>query len=286
VQSFDKDRQLALVLASKIPDPTTGGGDYTVVGMVRGLLELGYEVVIIATSQIAIESQEIKSLKKRFNQRLSCKEDIARLATSKWFSILDRVSKRCLKKWVIRRICYSFYKVDIAFAYHFPSVNLLSEFGRHIAGPTVAILGDPPHLPGVYRDLATIYDGNIEDFQECYRRFCLSKYGANILSSSKSGIDGVDYFFACANHHVDDYVSLFGRRVSYTRTPIWRENLENCVSIPKNLNPSKINVLHIGHLSGTATSNGVAGLLHGLARAKSGSLDEVVLHLVGVALIN
>lgn len=74
--------ELVVVLTTKIPDPTTGGGDYTVLGMVSGFLELGYKVLIVATHQIEVESRELLELKKKYASDLEWSNCLASIQIS------------------------------------------------------------------------------------------------------------------------------------------------------------------------------------------------------------
>ncbi len=103
-------------------------------------------------------------------------------------------------------------------SYHYPATNALKYFKVEARCKTVCLLGDPPHLPVVYRNLAAKYQGNLEYLEQSTKRVVESKYGKRILANLDSSRRSVDAIYACAAHHAEDYERLFGRRVDYART--------------------------------------------------------------------
>ena len=272
--------RLVVVLSTKIPDPTTGGGDYTVLGMVSGLLELGYRVLIVATHQIEAESRELLELKKKYESDLEWSNCLASIQISAGHRVLDNIAGGLISRSAVTKILGR-AKPVLAIAYNYPAANVLKLFKKQFRCETLCLLGDPPHLPAAYRTLAAKFRGDLQFLELCIKQVADSRYGKKILSNIDSSRDCVDRIYACAAHHAKDYEGLFGRRVNYARTPVWRESVIQTPESWVSIDTSKSNILHMGHLSGTATSNGVDGLIKGLKALTNADISDIAFHLVG-----
>ena len=138
---------------------------------------------------------------------------------------------------------------DIIFCYHWDSVSTVYEIKKY---PIVCFVGDPSHLPILFRKQFSLrYSNNLKILRYLsllYFSFVTIKIHKRFM---KKLLKNTIICGAFAHHHSLDLLNLGLNNVSYLQTPVPNEN---------DLNFRKQNtfkILLVGHLRGIATLSGI-----------------------------
>lgn len=275
-----KKRHILLV-NSNIPHCFHGGGGVTAYSIGRAVLQRGYRLTILA---LASERGGMNQFESHINHWQSLGAECIILNNLKSWHVwrnwqsLDMHSRIFPSKKMRSRLEEVALRLqgDLLLLYHWEAVA--AAWGIKSI-PKVACVGDPVHLPQIFREQFYQFDRlTTNKLQSCYARFkskivcSLQKQGmVSMLNECK--ISG-----AFAAHHARLLRDLGIPQIRYFRTPVPDPEIKTKPRISKVLR-----ILHIGHLQGIATLTGIQLLVEGILPKLLEKIpsDHLQIHLVG-----
>lgn len=272
------------IIADTVPHCMHGGGGITAYAAARAIRDRGHDVTVIALTPCLytggvseefhvthLEECGIRVDRIEGSFDLSPRSMWKRLAPTytdlvPGFSMRDMVQHR-LKN----------HRVHGVLMYHWNALAALHQI--HIA-PKIGLVGDPLHLPHLYRREFQIRNGERESLVGLTKRFA---YNALIASRQiavmKTLLEDCDIGGAFAAHHAIMLSDRGGRKCQYFRTPT-PDPLPSSFPASK---PNEFRLLHIGHLQGIATLSGIEMLADEMIPSLVASFPEngFKIHLVG-----
>jgi len=272
-----------LLVNSTIPNCAHGGGAMTAYAMGRALLNNGYRVTVIALGPERTgggpdeDRHHIDHWRKMGAECDILSDGITRLSRFDPRRLLSRdriFPSRALRPSL--EACLVRLRPDAMLLYHWEA--LAAAWGIRTV-PKVAGVGDPVHLPGLFR----------REFQRTNNaaggRRTLWYQAANGWVSRFQQIEGMVSMLnecavagAFAAHHASMLREMGASRCRYFRTPVADPGFKGVSS-----RPGTWRILHIGHLNGTATLAGIQLLVEGVLPQllKKVAPDALEIHLVG-----
>lgn len=253
------------IVFDEVPNPGHGGGGVTALAVVSSIVALGYRVTVVALGP-GFQSQI------QINERLGHLKSIGAegvvldgpgVATNSYFLGRPLLFGRLLRILGFRSAWFPGFAqaselaevlrdIDPAavFAYHWNPLAALEDF---VSAPIFGMVGDPAHLPMLFRSSQHVTPekklSSREKVRVAYQRVLLvpklKRLQRRMLEQcARSG--------AFAAHHAQEFRDQ-GLDCTYFRTPIPRPSLQRLR--PKK--PRTFRILLIGHLRGTATLAGL-----------------------------
>lgn len=285
-------------LAGSIPDRNHGGGGVTAFSIASSFPYNGHELHLVVVEYYNnkklysySDEQNIIELK---NNGIQIHKIIIPDFSHKFMGILFKIYRRIfpydidflyhqhLKKKLIDLI-----KPDGIVTYHWENLALIKGLREY---PCIGLVGDPMHLPTLYR-LGAIqkYDPKISIYKNLLPHIDLYSISniKLILRIKQIFITMGRLFSRCeqkgafAAHHSLDLSTLLKQTCKYYRTPV-PDPLIQLSTIYTPIN-TKIKILHIGHLKGTATLSGLSILIDDIIPILDQQIgtENYEVHLVG-----
>jgi glycosyltransferase involved in cell wall biosynthesis len=241
-----------LCVFEKIPNYFHGGGDLTALCIMESLLEEGHHLHL---ALLGVDPNHLSPIQKQALKSFQNKGITFDLVHnhSKALNISNEMQKRFpgfLFQHELSQIVDK-QKPQKILAYHW--VAAASCYGLPVLKG--ALVGDPAHLPLLFRRRLdkSIYGSKIslkESLKDCVNEYYLKR-------AMKIVLNDFDQCGAFAAHHAIDLEHIGVKKCLYMRTPMedpfaLRPKIQE---LKKTSN--KLQILHIGHLRGTATLSGV-----------------------------
>ena len=243
--------QVVVFIVSAVPSPYSGGGELTVIGIIEAVSRWADRVILLPLTKVP--EKDIGSF--------AYSNDNAKLEVDYCLESADWEKKSAETRDMFEAVAEKFRQIcpRLVLAYHFPASKYLKYFQPFSS--TVALLGDPPFLPFYYGE--RLRKAGSSGFRALIKGIRDRLYIKRQKKRIRDDLVGSDYIFAFASHHAIDFSELISSPVSYIHTPI-PSGLGYSNSKTIRLENKEVNevfeVLHMGHLSGTATLSGLLSL--------------------------
>ena len=244
------------VLAGGVPNPTSGGGALTAWSVVHALADRGHEVTVLPL--VPPDDADPSGL--GAGRRLEALRDAgvsvlpvpsrageAGAARSRSTDLFPTLVDAGAVREAVADV-----DPEVVFAYHFEGLAA----SRLVAAPRLAAVGDPPHLPAIYRWRAQPKSRGPRRVRAeiAVRRRARSQQRLSVALLRECDAAG-----AFAAHHAAELRRAGVAGCEYLRTPIpdpigpaWRDERERRAAAA-----GRPAILLIGHLSGTVTLDGL-----------------------------
>lgn len=277
-----------ILVTDSIPNLYHGGGGITAYSVVQSFVKKGHQITIIClsdnhyTHNNLTENDYILDLEKSGAKIVILEKK--RVGPENFVSLIFPNKHNIFSGYLQQREVeelISMYNPDGVFAYHW---NAIASLAKINSVPKLGIVGDPIHLPFIFRKLFISKYSKDFSLLEKLKIFVLEntrilrmKYLMDNLLNS-CNLSG-----AFAFHHANDFISRGGNNCKYYRTPIPDPYENKEIPLSYITSRSKFKIVHIGHLQGIATLSGIEILANQILP----HLDRLIgsinyeLHLVG-----
>lgn len=272
-----------VVVVLETPPHMMSGGGITGSAIIQSLLGHGYQVSVIALRERELGSETVKSsvssiLPDEVKIEIPDEKDImpsSLIIAKLWRGAHELLWGSRYRAWIASTL--DDLKPDAVIAYHWDS--LAAVYGWHGA-PRLGLIGDPLHLPRLFRrELMKRYKSHerrLTALREAVKdRLIVSRQ----IRAMKLLLRDCDACGAFAAHHAEMLRMLGVENCSYFSTPVPDPIGQQMTSAKSN----KFKILHIGHLQGIATLSGIELLAADVIPVLKRRLpsDTFEIHLVG-----
>ena len=272
------------IIADTVPHCMHGGGGITAYAAARAIRDRGHDVTVIAltpchyTGGMSEESHvtHLEGLGIRVD-RLEGSFDLSRRSIWKrlapaYTDLLPGFSMRAELRPRLEK-----ERVHGILMYHWNALAALHHI--HIA-PKIGLVGDPLHLPHLFRREFLRRNSELESLVGIIKRLAHNALIApKQIAVMKTLLRDCDIGGAFAAHHAVMLSDLGGRECQYFRTP----TPDPLPSSFQPEEPSEFRLLHIGHLQGIATLSGIEILADEMIPSLAAGFPKngFKIHLVG-----
>lgn len=258
--------RVALIIGSGVPNPTTGGGALTAYTVLRHLLDEGHEVAVVgvfeqdyydpAGATAAARIAHLRELGADVVPVPSAAPDVLNRAPTDLRSRAHRAwrpSDEELYPYLVDaervRDAVADLGVDVAFVYHFEGLAA----SRLVDVPRLAAVGDPSHLPSLYR----FRDARprVAALRQVPRLQAILRHQPRLMATLMRECAAAGAF---AGHHAAWLREHGVPGCEYLRTPVpdaggldWRARRDAASD------PERPHILLLGHLRGIVTIDGL-----------------------------
>jgi len=255
-----------VVLSTSVPDSSHGGGAITLLSLIKSLHDRGYVVTFVLVQELPTDpcsfdepahhpfaSLGIKILPFHVNHVNHSSPHY--ILSSLFRPLLCVATRRDRQR--LNSLLEAFHP-DYILSYHWESLRYALLSHRY---PVVGLVGDPLHLPFLARKefLSTLLSEPSSSFKSLIFS-CIQSVSTKItillcLRSMRLMLKGCTFSGAFAAHHAVELSSISQTTCTYLRTPIPDQStIKTSYSLRT---PSRLTLLHIGHLKGAATAAGL-----------------------------
>jgi glycosyltransferase involved in cell wall biosynthesis len=274
-----------LVINETIPNVHHGGGGVTAFSVVKSLIENGHKVLVVSLSSNNIlhnnkTSIEIENELLELGADFISFENVIKPKETFWSLFIPKktdVFTGYYQRHEIYSICKNF-KPDAIFAYNWDSIASLTEI-KSI--PKLGIVGDPIHLPILFRRLFKLKFERKSSLWNKFKFFILENTRIRIMKlQMKTLLLSCNKCGAFAYHHSLDFLSYKIKGCEYYCTPVVDPLSKKSSNYQLN---KKFKIIHVGHLSGIATLSGVELLANEIVPRLNEliGIDNYELHIIG-----
>lgn len=276
------DKSVAVILEA-VPHRASGGG-ITAYAIVQALLADGYRTTVFALSDRTLDvgtlDHEGVAQLERDGMDLVIPDAAtvdrmpALLSWKRWSGagLFDGVRySACINRMLAK------VKPDAIVAYHWSAV---AAGYRCRVAPKLALVGDPPHLPRLFRqEMMRRYGRGARGVAAVKEAIVDSLVMPQVVRSIKRLLNDYEASGAFAAHHAEMLRHYDIPHCGYFATPV-PDPLVVASPFPKS---DKLKILHIGHLNGIATLSGVELLANEVIPALEQALppESFEVHIVG-----
>lgn len=242
------------VLAGGVPNPTSGGGALTAWSVIRHLTDRGHEVTVLPLVRPDDADPSGLGAERRLDALRGIGVSVrpvpsragepgARSRSANLFPTL--VDADAVREAVAA------VDPEAVFVYHFEALAA----SRLVDAPRLAAVGDPPHLPALYRWRA---EPKPRDLHRLRTEIAVRRHARRQERITVALLRECDAAGAFAAHHAAELRQAGVDCCQYFRTPIpdpvgdaWRQERD------RHTGSGRPTILLIGHLSGTVTLDGL-----------------------------
>ncbi len=242
-----------------IPHIHHGGGGVTAYSIARVLLGRGHQVTIICLVSSRFNGPE-KTEEEHVEHLESLGAEVVIINSETPSLKFNRLMAKVLMKpdntfWGLAfqarvRALLDKINPDAILAYHWNSVASLYSYR---AAPKMGVVGDPAHLPRLFRNLFQARYGSVAPHRKIVQILNSLFWERKIINWMAAYLNDCEICGAFASHHATMLKSWGAINCQYFKTPTPDPLPQRCLSSEGNI----FKILHIGHLQGIATLLGV-----------------------------
>ena len=269
------------IVCDSVPHCFHGGGGVTVYSMLCALRNQGMEVGVVALGSSDLNGS---------TKETDCVQHLEKTWDTSVEILGPKQGPRGRRRWPLFHDqfpslqqadavanCLGRMRPDVVLGYHWNALGAL--YGLH-EFPKLGLVGDPVHLPDLFRGELNLRQRKKISFSRRFRQWLLTSPNLRVQERGMvSLLNDCDRSGAFAAHHAEDLERLGAKECRYYRTPT-PDSLVNASTVARG---KKLKIMHIGHLKGIATLAGIELLANEILPRLKESMPEGSweFHLVG-----